>query len=155
MRKKLTMLVAGLSFATMVSPLVMAVEAPAPASPVMFEKGSDEIGYRHNLMDMLGTYTGAIGAVVKKKYPYETAEQKKKVEEITVAIAALAKQAALGFDQELASGTKASPKIWKNKPDFNRKMADLVETASNLQVAAEYRRPWQVAVRFWGFCRYL
>ena len=136
MKKKLTILAAGLSFAFMISPLTVAAEATALASPVMFEKSSDEIEYRHTLMDMLGTYTGAIGAVVKKKYPYETAGQKKKVEEITTTIAALTAQASLGFDHELASGTKASSRIWKKKADFDSKMVDMVEKAKRLNIAA-------------------
>ncbi|MGY0217834.1 c-type cytochrome [Endozoicomonadaceae bacterium StTr2] len=134
MKKELTKFMAGVCLVGMMSP--MAFAAQAPSSPVMFEKESDEVEYREHLMDLIGNYTGAIGAVVKKKFPYETDEQKKKVEEVTAAIAALASQASIGFERELSAGTKASPDIWKKKPEFMQKMNDMVTQARNLHTAA-------------------
>src|SRR5579883_1559099 len=103
--------------------LLLAASALA-VSAVVFahSKEDDAIDYRMGVMNVMGWNFGPLGAMVKGKTPFNTADFAKHAERV----AYMSDQLLEGFPKGSDKGhTDAKPEIWANWDDFQSKAKDL------------------------------
>ncbi len=92
-----------------------------------------QIQYRKAVFSLVGAHMSNMGAVMKGKADYNAESISKSAN----VLAALAPVAGQGFELEsLGHGSEAKAAIWKNKADFNKKMADFVTATAALAANA-------------------
>ena len=121
--KKLTMAVAALVLASTTATAHTDEKDPVKA----------QIKYRKAVFSLVGAHMGNMGAVMKGKADYN-AESITKSANVLAALAPVASQ---GFEIEsLGHGSEAKAAIWKNKSEFDEKMADFVTATAALAANA-------------------
>ena len=97
-------------------------------------KQDDAIDYRMGLMTVIGWNFGPLGAMVKGKTPFDTADFAKHADRV----AYLSDQILEGFPKGSDKGhTDAKPEIWANWDDFQSKAKDLNTQAKLLADVAK------------------
>lgn len=90
----------------------------------------DAVSYRRHVMKTMGEQVAALGQVLQQKGPAENAALHAR----TISIAA--KTALKAFEPKV-SGGEAKDEIWRNWPDFTRRLNALSVNAADLAVIAE------------------
>ncbi|MEJ0035346.1 MAG: cytochrome c [Gammaproteobacteria bacterium] len=90
----------------------------------------DAIDYRVHIMRTLGEEMGAINMILQQKAPPESFATHVKV------LAVTAETAKKAFELEVAGG-HAKPEVWKNWPDFAKRLDEFVASTAELAKVAE------------------
>ncbi|MGA8277226.1 MAG: cytochrome c [Rhodanobacteraceae bacterium] len=98
-------------------------------------KPSTAIHYRQSVYHMILWNFAPLADMVKGKAPFDAAEFEKHAGRIALLAPQLLEGFPPGSDQ--GAKTEAKPDIWKNFPDFQSKMSDLVTQSKKLSEAAK------------------
>lgn len=90
----------------------------------------DAVTYRRHLMKTMSEQAAALGMVLQKKGPAENAAFHART------IALTAKTAVKAFEARVPGG-EAKAEIWRNWPDFAKRLRTLSESADDLALVAE------------------
>ncbi|MGE3476502.1 MAG: cytochrome c [Rhodospirillaceae bacterium] len=101
--------------------------ADARAAP---DTDADAVTYRRHVMKTMGEQAAALGMVLQQKGPAENAA----IHARTIALTA---KAALKAFEVQAPGGEAKAEIWRNWPDFAKRLKTLSDGADDLAAIAE------------------
>ena len=99
-------------------------------SAVLAADETDAIAYRRHLMKAMSEQAAALGMVLQDKGPAENAAFHAR------AIALNAQAAVKAFEANVPGG-EARPEIWRDWPDFTKRLKNLYDGANELAVIAE------------------
>ncbi|WP_196221557.1 c-type cytochrome [Sansalvadorimonas verongulae] len=98
-----------------------------------FAKDEDAVNLRKAHMDLVGTYFGDMGAMIKGKKPFDAAQFQSNADRLAV----VTQWSGEGFEgKHLTSDSKAKPEIWENKAEFDKLMKAFSEKAGKLKIAS-------------------
>lgn len=116
-------LIAGAAIAAVASPLDVGSQ----------HKARDAVGLRKANMEMIQFRAGELGAMIKKKMPFNA----KRFAAAAERLATVTRWAGEGFAVEhMTSDSEASPGIWKDKARFDKLMVAMAEKAEDFRVVA-------------------
>ncbi len=113
--------------AVLVSAALLAADARAASDP---GAEGDVVTYRRHVMKTMGEQAAALGMVLQQKGPAENAA----IHARTIALTA---KAALKAFEPQVQGGEAKAEIWRNWPDFRKRLQALSAGADDLAVVAE------------------
>lgn len=104
------------------------------AQAMDFKRPSDAVELRQAQMSAISAYFGDMGAMVKRKKPFDAAQFKTNAERL----AALASWSATGFEKEtyISLDSETDRAVWTNKADFDKKMDEFAKAAEELKNVA-------------------
>ncbi len=109
---------------------IAAMIAAMPLVAGAAEDPKDVIDYREHIMKTLDAQTAALGMIVSTQVTDENLVAH------TEAIAITAKQALASFKLNVPGG-ESKPEVWKNWPDFEKRMNEFVEKTDKLAKSAK------------------
>jgi cytochrome c556 len=115
--------------------LTVALEALSADQPKGPSPAQQQIKYRQALYTVLASNAGPIFAMASGKMPYDAAALSKRAERVNFVAGILPEAFPAGSDA--GAPTRALPKIWKDRADFDQLMQDLSDKAAALLTAAK------------------
>jgi cytochrome c556 len=115
--------------------LTVALEAVSADQPKGPTPAQQQIKYRQALYTVLAANAGPIFAMAAGKIPYDAATVSKRAERVNFVAGILPEAFPAGSDA--GAPTRALPKIWTDRADFDQLMRDLSDKAAALLTAAK------------------
>ncbi len=115
-------------------PAIISLLPALSVNAMEFSKPSDAVELRQSQMDLISSYFGDMGAMVKNNKPFNAEQFKVDAERLAV----LASWANTGYEKAsyTNSDSEASPAIWKNKAEYDQMMAKFMADTKELSKVA-------------------
>lgn len=117
-----------------VSALLVLAVAAIPSAVLAQDRAAQQTKLRQSVFTVLGAQVTPMGAMASGRAPYEAAAFQLAAERAAFISTVAPDVFATG---SVAANSKAKPEIWRNKADFDKLMADLVDKSAALSQAAK------------------
>ena len=117
-----------------VSALAVLALTAMPSTASAQDRAAQQTKLRQSVFTVLGAQVTPMGAMASGRAPYDAAAFELAAQRAAFMATITPDMFAAG---SVASNSKAKPEIWRNKADFDKLMADLVDKSAALSQAAK------------------
>jgi cytochrome c556 len=117
-----------------VSALAVLALTAMPSTASAQDRAAQQTKLRQSVFTVLGAQVTPMGAMASGRAPYDAAAFELAAQRAAFMATIAPDMFAAG---SVASNSKAKPEIWRNKADFDKLMADLVDKSAALSQAAK------------------